>query len=165
MTRAWRGGALLAAAALLATACAPKPEAVHWGVEECTQCQMAIGDERYAAQVVDRRGKAHKFDAVECMTAYLNSGSLAADDIHSIWVADGRDGWVRVEDAHFVHSEQIRSPMGGGLTAHATAGAAVELQAIVGGEVLDWPAVLALPPVPHAHRGGGDGGHGVHQGH
>jgi copper chaperone NosL len=160
-----RGALLALVAALVATACAPKPEAVHWGVEECTQCQMAIADERYAGQVVDRRGKAHKFDSIECMTAFLSSGRLAGDDIHSIWVAEGRDGWVPAQDAHFVHSEQIRSPMGGGLTAHTTAAAARALHEIVGGEILDWAAVLALPPVPHAHRAGVDGGHSAHDGH
>jgi copper chaperone NosL len=144
-------------AALFLSACAAAPEAVHWGVEECAQCQMVISDDRYAAQVVDQRGKTYKFDAIECMTAFLNSDSLAAADIHSVWVADGREAWVRAEDAHFVHSETIRSPMGAGLTAHATADAARQLHAEVGGEILAWAAVLQLSPVPHAH--GTHGGH------
>jgi copper chaperone NosL len=144
-------------AALFLAACSAAPEAVHWGVEECAQCQMVISDDRYAAQVVDQRGKTYKFDAIECMTAFLNSDRLAAADIHSVWVADGRDAWVRAEDAHFVHSESIRSPMGGGLTAHATADAARQLHAEVGGEILVWAAVLELSPTPHAHSS--HGGH------
>jgi copper chaperone NosL len=146
-----------AVAALFLAACAAAPEAVHWGVEECAQCQMVISDDRYAAQVVDQRGKTYKFDAIECMTAFLNGDRLAAGDIHSVWVADGRDAWVRAEDAHFVHSENIRSPMGGGLTAHGTADAARQLHTEVGGEILPWAAVLQLSPVPHAH--------GTHEGH
>lgn len=150
----WIRRVILASAAMaLLVACGSSgPGDVHWGVEECAQCQMVISDERYAAQVVDRRGNTFKFDAIECMTAFLNGGKLAASDLASVWVADGRDSWVAAEDAHFVHSENIRSPMGGGLTAHTSAEAARQLQAEVGGHVLSWAAVLELRPAPHAHH-------------
>jgi copper chaperone NosL len=132
---------LLLLAVALVTGCAPKPDAVHWGLEECAQCQMVISDERFAAQVVDQRGKTYKFDAIECMAAFVDGGALAAGDIHSLWIADGRDSWVAVEDAAFLYSENTRSPMGGGYTAHADGDAARRLQAEVGGELMTWQQV------------------------
>jgi copper chaperone NosL len=182
---ALRLATLLLLGAVLVTACAPAPDDVHWGMEECAQCQMVIGDERFAAQVVDQRGKTYKFDAIECMAAFVDGGALAAGDIHSLWVADGRDSWVDVEEAAFLYSENTRSPMGGGYTAHADGDAARRLQAEVGGELMTWQQVrdrVALTghdhgahhvPVGHDDHGGRTpaggkgpvGGHGPAGGH
>jgi copper chaperone NosL len=137
-----RAGAT-ALAGIVLVACAAGPDPVHWGVEECARCQMVISDERFAGQVVDRRGNTYKFDAIECMAAFLNDGKVADADVHSVWVADGPDGWAAAEAATFVHSPDIRSPMGGGFTAHADVGVARLLQAEVGGELLTWRNVLA----------------------
>jgi copper chaperone NosL len=137
-----RAGIAVLSGVVLA-ACAAGPDAVHWGVEECARCQMVISDERFAGQVVDRRGNTYKFDAIECMAAFLNDAQVADADIHSVWVADGTDGWAAAAEATFVHSPDIRSPMGGGFTAHADAGMARQLQAEVGGELLTWRDVLA----------------------
>jgi copper chaperone NosL len=159
--------ALLPLVALLVTACAPQPDAALWGMEECAQCQMVISDERFAAQVVDRRGKTYKFDAIECMAAFVDGGALAAGDIHSLWIADGRDAWVAVEEAAFLYSANTRSPMGGGYTAHADGDAARRLQAEVGGELMTWQQVrdrVALTGHDHGahHTVGGHDEHGAH---
>jgi copper chaperone NosL len=152
---------LLLLPALLVSACAPGPDALHWGMEECAHCQMVIGDERFAAQAVDRRGKTYKFDAIECMAAFVDGGAVAAADIHSLWIADGPDSWTRVEDAAFLHSENMRSPMGGGYTAHATTEAARRLQAEVGGELLTWQDVRSrVARTGHVH--GAHDSAGVH---
>jgi hypothetical protein len=66
------------------------------------------------------------------MAAFVNGGArrLAISTPSGSRTA-GR--WVAVEEATFVHSEDIRSPMGGGYTAHADSDAARQLQAEVGG--------------------------------
>lgn len=154
-----RRAGITALSGVVLAACAAGPDPVHWGVEECARCQMVISDERFAGQVVDRRGNTHKFDAIECMAAFVNDGQIADADIHSVWIADGRDGWAAAGDATFVHSPDIRSPMGGGFTAHADAAAARQLQADVGGELLTWRDVLArVAASGHGHAGQhGDG--------
>jgi copper chaperone NosL len=153
----------LALLALLLAACSRGPDVVHWGVEECSHCQMMITDERFAGQVVDRRGKTYKFDALECMADWVNRGVVAAADFHSVWVSDGPEGWTRVEDAAFLHSDEVRSPMGGGYIAFADAGAAERMQAEVGGRLMTWEEVLArVAASGHAHgpnEGHGQGSH------
>jgi copper chaperone NosL len=158
---------LLLLGVALVTGCAPKPDAVHWGLEECAQCQMVISDERFAGQLVDRRGKTYKFDAIECMAAFVDGGALAAGEIHSLWIADGRDSWVAVEDAAFLYSENTRSPMGGGYTAHADGDAARRLQAEVGGELMTWQQVRDRVALTGHEHGAQDmpAGHDDHGGH
>lgn len=153
---------LLVAPALLVSACAEGPQPVHWGVEECAHCQMVISDDRFAGQVVDRRGNTYKFDAIECMAAFLNGGTVAAEDVAGSWVADGPDAWVTAESATFVHSVEIRSPMGGGYTAHADGDAARQLQSEVGGVLLTWRDVLERVELEgHPDHAGHDAVHGA----
>jgi copper chaperone NosL len=152
---------VLVVPALLLGACAGGPQPVHWGVEECAHCQMVISDDRFAGQVVDRRGNTYKFDAIECMAAFLNGRAVAAEDVAGAWVADGPDAWVPSESATFVHSADIRSPMGGGYTAHADSDAARQLHAEVGGILLTWRDVLErVERDGHADHGGHDAAHG-----
>lgn len=146
------------ALALLAAACARGPEQVLWGVEECAHCQMMISDDRFAGQIMDARGRTWKFDAVECMPAFLaefDGGEYAA------WVSDGPSGWTPVDEAYFVHSPRVHSPMGGGLIAATDRGMAEQIARDVEGVILDWAGVLARPAMSdhgHAHgdHGGGD---------
>lgn len=156
-------------APFLLAACAAAPDAVHWGVEECAHCQMVISDERYAGQVVDRRGMTYKFDAIECMAAFLRAGTVTVADVHSVWIAEGRDGWIPADDARFVHSDEIRSPMGGGLAAFGSREDAERLHSEIGGAILVWNDVLRLEQPAHRHGNSRDSGadtlHADHDAH
>ena len=144
--RGGRGRTAVAAVALAAVACAaPEPRPIQYGSEECGYCRMTIGDERYGAQLVTTTGKVHTFDSVECLASYY----LAQDDraaVRSVWVSDfQRHGtFVRAEEARFVRGGAQHSPMGLGLTAFAPTSDGASPARELGGEPMDWPAVLAL---------------------
>jgi copper chaperone NosL len=163
--RRWSRLVVLALALPLATACEITPEPLHVGAEECAHCSMLISDRRYAAQLLTTKGKAYKFDAIECMHAFVRSGAVATEDTHSLWVMDigGSDGWLAAQDAFFVHSAELRTPMGGGLAAHATAGAARETAHQLNGTVLNWADLVAMELPADAHRQTAD--HSAHHGH
>lgn len=144
---------VLALATLVLAACSTGPAKVHWGEDSCDHCRMVISDERFAAQVVDERGRAWKFDAVECMTAFV----AEREDGLSAWVADGPDGWVPAREAWFVRSTAIRSPMAGGLMAFADEAEARATAGESGGELLRWAELLADPPAHESTHG--HGGH------
>jgi copper chaperone NosL len=140
---------LLLTLAVLLAACSRGPDPVHWGVEECSLCRMMISDDRFAGQVMDARGKTWKFDALECMPAFLADNDMTD---YTAWVSDGPTGWTPVEDAYFVHSPQINSPMGGGLMAFSDPDMAEEVARELGGTLLDWAGVLARPRMAdHGH--------------
>jgi copper chaperone NosL len=149
----WRAALALTLAAALG-ACAIEPQPVHLGSEECAHCRMVITEPQFAAQALNSKGKAFKFDAVECLASWVLSGEVSGSDLHSLWVADHEEpsSWLRVEEASFLRSDAVHSPMGMGLIALRDTTAAGEQQAMRGGEVLRWEQVLQLA----SSRGGHD---------
>jgi copper chaperone NosL len=146
MSRIWRAGPLFAAlAALLLAGCAIEPQPIHLGSEECSHCRMAITDRQFSAQALNTKGRAFNFDAIECMAEWVRAGeAVPAADLHSLWVTDFADSetWLPADDAVFLRSDQLRSPMGMGFSAHSSVDAARRYQGELGGEILTWAEVL-----------------------
>ena len=58
---------------LMIVACDPESKPIVYGEDKCEFCRMSIVDQRFAGEVVTQKGKAYKFDAVECMVNYIDS--------------------------------------------------------------------------------------------
>jgi copper chaperone NosL len=131
--------------ALLVTACGVGPRALHYGQEECAHCRMIIGDARYAAQLVTAKGASRAFDDTACLLAFLRHNAEAADGVRGVWLADfdQEGGWVDADAAWLVRAAALRTPMSGGLAAHASEAAAHALARDVGGTVMRWADVRA----------------------
>lgn len=125
----------LVGALLLSGCSAPKPASVVVGQDVCDHCAMLISDARFASQVLTRTGKAYRFDSIECMVAFLEGGELPADQFHSAWVTDyDQPGkWLPAEEARYLQSVGIRSPMGANLAAFATLQRLEDARAVANG--------------------------------
>ena len=128
------------------TACTPEPRPLAHGDDHCAHCLMTLSDEQYGAELVTTKGKVYVFDSVECLAAHQLEEAVATEDVHSLWVVDFQDppNLVEVNKAFFLHSRDLRSPMGLNLTAF---GPDITQQAVSHsfyGEILDWDSVLEL---------------------
>nr|WP_246229479.1 hypothetical protein [Mucilaginibacter humi] len=65
---------------LLLGACSHAPEPIRYGKDACAHCKMTIMDKRFSSELVTAKGKVFKFDAAECMTAYLKENPAQASD-------------------------------------------------------------------------------------
>jgi copper chaperone NosL len=131
----------------LATAgCSDGPRTVHVGTDLCDHCHMTVSQEGFASQLVTDRGRSYVFDSVECMAEFVNQEGVPRTQVRSLWVSDFSEPgtWLRAEDARFLRSLELRSPMGMGLSAHASDEAATGLRSEFGGELLSWDQVLEL---------------------
>jgi copper chaperone NosL len=81
---------------------------------------MAISEEGYASELIDVEQRVYKFDDIGCMLRFARDRRLAGSREVHVFVRDydGRD-WMRGEDAHYVQSPQIPSPMASGIIAAA----------------------------------------------
>ena len=157
-------GAALTALILLGTAtfagCAgPGPRPIAFGSEACEACLMSVIDEGHAAELVTRTGRAYAFDSVECLASYLGSVDDPAA-VHSIWVTDFSNppDLIPAEDAYFLLSPTLTSPMGMGLTAFARVEDRDGAVHAFGGGPLSWDGVRATVaarwPDGHPAHGG-----------
>lgn len=145
MSTSRRAGESLALSVLLAlAACSPKPQPIRYGDASCETCLMGIVDERWGAEIVTRTGKIHTFDSVECMATYLLH-EADPEDVYSLWVTDFADPptLVPVSEAFFLRSDNLRSPMGMGITAFGEA--SIRRRAVedsFGGDLMTWDEVV-----------------------
>jgi copper chaperone NosL len=140
-TPAW-AAALLSAAAFACGPAGPRPIAL--GAEECRHCHMTVSDPRFAAELVTRKGKIFVFDDVGCLATFTATGPVPPEQVEGAWVTDLRrpGTLIPAQDAMYLRTDSMRTPMGSHLVAVARE-AADSLRSALGGELLDWGAVLA----------------------
>lgn len=104
---------LLLGFSCLLAACSVKPEPIAYGQDNCHLCKMTIVDKKFGAEVVTAKGKVYKFDDVNCMVNFLNSGFLDDRDVAFRLVVDySQPGkLIAAGEAFFIKSPDIRSPM------------------------------------------------------
>ncbi|MCE7984754.1 MAG: hypothetical protein DYG89_26580 [Caldilinea sp. CFX5] len=142
---------LLLLTGLLLAACSrgettPNPPTIRYGEDTCTHCNMIISDPRYAA------GYAHEISAGRYESlAFDDIGDLLADlgehaERHIVaWYVHDYESeeWLDATAAYYVVSDEIISPMGHGIAAHATQAAAEQMAQAKNGQVFDWQGLLA----------------------
>lgn len=94
-------------------ACSVGPEPLRYGEDACHTCRMTLMDKKFGAEVVSVKGKVFKFDDMNCMVNFLNSGTLAERDIAYRLVVDYTvpEKLISAENAFYLKSDEIRSPM------------------------------------------------------
>ena len=86
----------------------------------CSFCRMAISEKRYAAQLLDSEGQVFKFDEIGCMVNFMQRNSVDGKTV-ARFVMDFDEGiWIKAEDAYYVESSEVTTPMNGGVIAFTT---------------------------------------------
>ena len=95
---------------------APK---IRFGEEVCVHCRMIISDNRFAAALTTDDGQTLRFDDTGCLLEYRAAHS---DPIQRYWVSDYTSAdWLDAEQAMFVKSDDLVTPMASGIAALSTA--------------------------------------------
>lgn len=130
---------------MLLVACSQEPAEIHYGSDECAHCKMMITDSQFASQMVTDKGKAIKFDAIECMAVYQRNHSEELKGAKS-WVSNYNNPgeWLPARDAQYVKSEVVNSPMGESLLAFPSQQIAKNHLQNKPGELLQWEAVTKI---------------------
>jgi copper chaperone NosL len=109
----------LAAGLLLVLSCRQntiEPVAIVAG-DMCSYCKMDISEKRFAAEFIDRDGQPFKFDEIGCMLSYIREKKNKTA-ISAYFVMDfNQKEWLKADDAYYVRSEELTTPMNGGIVA------------------------------------------------
>ena len=126
---------------LLFSACDIKPVEINYGKDACHYCTMTIVDNQHAAELLNDKGKAFKYDAIECMLNDIKRRSES--EIGMILVNDYNNpgNLVIAEEATYLVSEAIPSPMGAFLSAGIDQNKIVALKTENGGAIFSWETI------------------------
>jgi copper chaperone NosL len=114
----------------------PQPVGLVLNEEACSQCQMAISQREFAAEVVFAGGDAEFFDDIGCMASWVKSHK---PEKAGIFVVDGAGGeWLDGSAAYYVRSARFHSPMSYGILAYRTAEDAKAAAEANEGTLLSW---------------------------
>lgn len=154
---------------LLVTGCAAgaslhEPPGILYGEEECDRCRMLISDERYAAAYMTEEGQVRRFDDIGGMFLHhVETG----DEVEIFWVHDLESKvWVKADEAYFVKSDALETPMGFGIAALNSHEEAEAMAAEVEGEVVSFSWLMdqaiagnLMPAHAHGHGRDSDSAH------
>jgi copper chaperone NosL len=121
------------------TACDKSAKPINYGEDQCDFCSMGIVQKTHAAQMVTEKGKQHKFDAIECMVNFIKDESGKFDNATLLVANYNQPGeMIPAENASYLISENLPSPMGAYLTAFASLSDAEAAQEKLEGKIYQW---------------------------
>ncbi|NNC95236.1 MAG: hypothetical protein HKN92_06700 [Chitinophagales bacterium] len=126
---------------ILLLSCSPSPKVIEYGEDNCEFCRMSIVDPQFAAEVVSSKGRAYKFDAIECMIRYMDQ----ENGEFSLLLVNNFDKPKLLADSrvsYYLISENVPSPMGAYLSAYSNLIAAEQMQKLKGGVIYSWDELI-----------------------
>ncbi len=134
--------AFIAILSMLLFGCNAGPQPIAYGTDACHFCNMTIVDRQHAAQVVTTKGRAYKYDAIECMVHSLQDEFR--DTEMKFYLTANFDRPGEMMDAHsatFLVSDEIPSPMGANLSAFENEAQAQKAQDKFTGKLFTWEEI------------------------
>ena len=124
----------------IAGACKSESKPIIYGEDKCEFCRMSIVDQQFGCEVVTKKGKVFKFDAVECMVNYLDQKQLD-ESAYAMILTNAYDAPGKLIDAtacNYLQSENMPSPMGMFLNPFENSDEAIKYQKQETGTIYDW---------------------------
>ncbi len=126
---------------LLFTSCTVEPQEIAYGTDVCYSCKMTIVDKTHAAEIVTKKGRAQKYDAIECM---LRDMAKNDQDSYALYLITDYMTPAKLVDATkatYLISQEIKSPMGAFLSGFEDKQIAESTKQEKGGLLYDWTAI------------------------
>jgi len=125
-------------------ACSVEQKPISYGKDACHYCKMNIVDQQHASEIVTKKGKVFKYDAIECMINDFDNNR--AENVALFLVMDYKNpnNFLDAKLATYLISENITSPMNGNLSAFKTETEAKEMQTLKSGNCYSWQELLTL---------------------
>jgi len=132
----------VAIALLIMVSCGVSPKPINYGSDGCHFCSMTIVDRQHAAEIVTKKGKAFKFDAIECMVNHLKDIDVSIVELFLVNDFLDPSELIDAKKATFLISKDIPSPMGEYLSAFESRNEAENVTTENKGKLYSWEELL-----------------------
>lgn len=131
---------------ILFISCEPSVQAINYGQDGCSYCRMTIIEEHYGSELLTSKGKAYKFDSIECLAAFVIKDQVPSDKIHGVYFTDFEDAGnlYPLSEMIFVQASKLKSPMGLNLSAYRNQKTADDVALLYFGETMGWKQVQSF---------------------
>ena len=123
---------------VLITSCSIESEPIEYGKDACYYCKMNIVDRQHAAEIVTKKGKAFKYDAIECMMKDIKDRDESEIALFLMTDYSTPGKLVDATKSTYLISENLPSPMGANLTGFEIKENAVKIQEEKTGKLYSW---------------------------
>jgi copper chaperone NosL len=122
----------------LLNSCSTAPKKIDYGNDGCHYCKMTIVDQIYGAELITDKGKTFKFDALECLINFAKDNSAIQNSSLYTNYYEVPTEFISVEEATFLISKNLPSPMGANLTAFKNPSNASAILKEKDGKLYNW---------------------------
>jgi copper chaperone NosL len=131
---------LLGLFTLTLTSCSTDPQPIRIGQDNCDFCKMTISDNRFGAEIVTKKGKVFKFDDEHCIVRFLQTNKIPKQQIGAVYFANfsSPHQLLNVEQAIFLQSPSLKSPMNGNIAAFSNEDSLINLLPTFKGNKISW---------------------------
>ncbi len=117
-----------------------QPPEIHFGEDLCEECGMIISEPRFAAAYYTTNGDAWRFDDIGGMAVHHSEHQ---EDVTQFWVHDyDTEEWIIADQAYFVISDQLHTPMGYGIVAFSDQARAQKMAADNNAMLMTFDAIM-----------------------
>jgi copper chaperone NosL len=116
----------------------PGPKPIQLNVDSCANCKMTITVPHFATQLSTQKGRQYLFDDISCMAEFKKTNPDI--EYKQFYVADFTSAadFIDIDHVLLLHSDSLRSPMGGNIAGFAVRDSLVTYQARFGGQEIKW---------------------------
>ena len=129
---------------LILASCSVEQKPIDYGKDACHYCKMNIVDQQHASEIVTKKGKVFKYDAIECMVNDKDNNQVENVALYLVMNYKNPNSFLDAKLATYLISENIPSPMGENLSAFTTILEAEKMQASKSGDTYSWEELLTL---------------------
>lgn len=100
-------------------------------------------DKKFGAEIMTKKGKAIKFDALECMVNYHLENKINESEVEKYYCADYSEPGklFDAKEMTYLVSPKIKSPMGENVSAYSGKESAEVYSKNNGGEIFGWEGI------------------------
>lgn len=133
---------LLFVMTVMFVSCEIAPQKIEFGTDACHYCDMTIVDKQHASQLVSAKGKAFKYDAIECMVHSFQEDMTETEiALYLVSDFDNPGELIDAASATYLVSEKIQSPMGANLSAFRNSEKAEKTMEEFSGKIYTWEEI------------------------
>ncbi len=137
-------GSYLILISVLVSSCSVQPEPLQYGKDVCHFCKMTLIDKKFGAELVTHKGKVYRFDDLNCMLNFYNSGYEEAEAFQYKLVVDFSvpGQLIDASNAFYLKSSALRTPMGSEVAAFESKNSLDMHKKEINGIFLAWGEVV-----------------------